>query len=306
MTVQAPEWLIREVRQARRDSDAGEERKTGNLLKGLGLSTVCLSARCPNRRECFSHQTATFLILGEICTRHCTFCAVEKGRVPAPPSIDEPNRLAQALGDLGIGHAVITSVTRDDLPDGGAAQFAATVRTIRERCPAVTVELLVPDFAGSAESLTTVLLAQPDILAHNLETVPRLYPKVRSGANYHRSLDLLFKAKERSPDVTTKSGFMVGLGEAADEVESVLRDLQAVGCDMVTIGQYLAPSSRHLPVSRYVTPEEFDRWQQRAGDLGFKSIAAGPLIRSSYNAASFFEGLQQKGTGGDYGLSPRS
>lgn len=294
MTVRAPVWLIKEVHKAKRSHNAEEGQKTRRLLESFGLSTVCISARCPNCNECFSRNTATFLILGETCTRNCAFCAVERGRLPDPPSIGEPYRLARAINELGINHAVITSVTRDDLPDGGAAHFAATVRSIRELCPSVTVELLVPDFGGAIESLAAVLLAQPDVLAHNLETVPRLYPKVRSGADYNRSLNLLAKTKEILPDIVTKSGLMLGLGEEADEVENVLRDLRAAGCKMVTIGQYLAPSFRHIPVSRYVTPEEFDLWRDKARDIGFKSIAAGPLIRSSYNAAVFFHGLQVK------------
>lgn len=288
MTVRAPEWLITAVRKAKRTPDTGEGRKTERLLDRFGLPTVCISARCPNRNKCFSRKTATFLILGEICTRNCAFCAVERGRLPDPPRFDEPLRLARAIGELGIGHAVITSVTRDDLPDGGAVQFAATVSTIRELCPSTTVELLVPDFGGSTESLALVLAAQPDVLAHNLETVPRLYPGVRFGAGYKRSLNLLEKTKIMLPKVITKSGLMLGLGEETDEVEGVLRDLRAAGCDMVTIGQYLSPSLRNIPVSRYVAPHEFDLWRDKALEIGFKSVAAGPLIRSSYNAAEFF------------------
>lgn len=292
MTVRVPEWLIKEVRKAKRGHNAEEGQKTGELLERLGLSTVCVSARCPNRNECFSRNTATFLILGEVCTRNCAFCAVESGRLPDPPSVDEPYRLARAISEMGISHAVITSVTRDDLPDGGAAHFAATVYAVRKLCPSVTLELLVPDFGGAVDSLAAVLAAQPDILAHNLETVPRLYPGVRFGADYSRSLELLAKSKEISPNVVTKSGLMLGLGEEAEEVEDVLRDLRAADCDMVTIGQYLAPSLRHIPVSRYITPDEFDLWNYKARSLGFKSVSAGPLIRSSYNAAGFFHGLQ--------------
>lgn len=292
MTIRTPAWLITEVRKAKRNNDAEKGQKTGKLLDSLGLSTVCISARCPNRNKCFSRNTATFLILGDVCTRNCAFCAVEKGRRPDPSRFDEPECLARAIGELGIKHAVITSVTRDDLPDGGAAHFAATVGRIRELCPSTAVELLVPDFKGSTESLVTVLLAQPDVLAHNLETVPRLYPGVRSGSDYNRSLNLLAKAKEISPDLVTKSGLMLGLGEKAGEVEDVLRDLRAVGCDMVTIGQYLTPSLAHVPVARYVTLDEFDMWREKARELGFKSIAAGPLIRSSYNAAVFFQELR--------------
>ena len=304
MTVRAPVWLIKEVRIAKRSHNAEKGQKTGRLLERLGLSTVCISARCPNCNECFSLNTATFLILGEICTRNCAFCAVKRGRLPDPPGVDEPYRLARAISEMGISHAVITSVTRDDLPDGGAAHFARTVRTIRGLCPSVTVELLVPDFGGAAESLATVLLAQPDVLAHNLETVSRLYPGVCSGADYNRSLRLLAETKRTSQNIVTKSGLMLGLGEKAEEIEDVLRDLRSAGCDMVTIGQYLAPSLRHIPVSRYVTLDEFDVWRDKAQSLGFKSVATGPLMRSSYNAAGFFHGVQSEGNKW-YNVQPR-
>jgi len=287
MSLSAPEWLIAEVRRAKQGRGTEMVAQTSDLLDRLHLPTVCDSARCPNRGECFSHHTATFLILGEVCTRGCAFCAVTKGK-PLPLEADEPWRLARAVAELGLRHVVITSVTRDDLPDGGAAHYARVVAALRQHCPGVRVELLVPDFAGSKEALATVLAAQPDILAHNLETVPRLYPQVRRGADYRRSLMVLQRAKELSPHITTKSGLMLGLGEGAAEVEQVLKDLRAVACDMLTLGQYLSPSLHHVPVARYVNPDEFASWQRQALDLGFKSVAAGPLVRSSYKAPVFF------------------
>jgi lipoic acid synthetase len=262
--------------------------QTSGLLERLGLPTVCDSARCPNRGECFSHLTATFLILGDVCTRGCAFCAVKRGRPGQKPEPDEPERLAEAVAELGLRHPVITSVTRDDLEDGGAKQFAAVVRALREICPGGRVELLIPDFGGSAEALAVVLEAGPDVLAHNVETVPRLYPQVRRGADYGRSLALLRQAKRMAPEVVTKSGLMLGLGEQAPEVEAVLRDLAGAGCDMLTLGQYLAPSLRHAPVARYVDRKEFAAWRDIALGFGFRSVAAGPLVRSSYKAPVFF------------------
>ena len=287
MSQPAPGWLIAEVRRAKRGTGAEMVAQTRDLLERLHLPTVCESARCPNRGECFSHHTATFLILGEVCTRGCAFCAVKKGK-PMPLEADEPRRLAQAVAELGLRHVVITSVTRDDLPDGGAAHYARVVEALREYCPGVRVELLVPDFAGSTEALATVLAAKPDILAHNLETVPRLYPEVRRGADYERSLKVLKQAKQLSPKIITKSGLMLGLGEESREIEEVLQDLLHVACDMLTLGQYLSPSLHHVPVARYVRPEEFVSWQRQALDLGFKSVAAGALVRSSYKAPVFF------------------
>jgi lipoic acid synthetase len=290
MSLPAPDWLIAEVRRAKRGKGAAMVAQTGNLLDRLHLPTVCDSARCPNRGECFSHGTATFLILGDVCTRGCAFCAVKKGR-PLPLEADEPQRLARAVSDLGLRHVVITSVTRDDLPDGGAAHYARVVETVRVHCPGVRVELLAPDFAGSAQALATVLASKPDILAHNLETVPRLYPKVRQGADYRRSLRLLQNIKEISPGMVTKSGLMLGLGEEAAEVEEVLQDLREVNCDMLTLGQYLSPSLHHVPVARYLKSHEFSSWRQRALSLGFRSVAAGALVRSSYKAPMFFKAL---------------
>jgi lipoic acid synthetase len=285
----APAWLIAEIRQAKRVYNNGRIEDTSALLTRLGLATVCDSARCPNRGECYSHHTATFLILGEVCTRGCAFCAVTHGRPYGLPDADEPQRLARAVSALGLAHVVVTSVTRDDLPDGGAGHYACVVDALRLRCPGVKVELLVPDFAGSQEDLATVLAASPEILAHNVETVPRLYREVRHGADYARSITILRQAKQWAPHIVTKSGLMLGLGETAEEVESVLCDLAAAGCDMLTLGQYLAPSLAHVPVRRYVALSEFQQWREQAVGLGFKSVAAGPLVRSSYKARRFFE-----------------
>lgn len=291
MSLPAPEWLVAEVRRAKQGRGTEMVAQTCELLDRLHLPTVCESARCPNRGECFSLHTATFLILGDVCTRGCAFCAVTKGK-PVPLESDEPQRLVRAVAELGLRHVVITSVTRDDLPDGGAAHYARVVAALREHCPGGRVELLVPDFAGSKEALAVVLAAQPDILAHNLETVPRLYPQVRRGADYRRSLLVLQRAKELAPHIITKSGLMLGLGEDAAEVEKVLKDLRTVQCDMLTLGQYLSPSLHHVPVARYVNPEEFVSWQRQALSLGFKSVAAGALVRSSYKAPVFFQEVQ--------------
>lgn len=283
-----PAWLMDEIRQARKGRGKERINRTMGLLEQLRLPTVCDSARCPNRGECFSHGTATFLILGEICTRGCTFCAVRHGSGQEPPDPDEPERLSSAVLGLGLDHVVITSVTRDDLPDGGSGHYASVVREVRLRCPDVKVEVLVPDFMGVEESLRVVLDAHPDIMAHNVETVPGLYRTIRKGADYARSLALLRRAKELVPSVTTKSGLMLGLGENEAEIEQVLRDLAATGCDMITIGQYLAPSLAHTQVSRYVPRDEFDSWREKALGLGFKSAASAPLVRSSYKAPLFF------------------
>ncbi|SPD76349.1 Lipoyl synthase [uncultured Desulfobacterium sp.] len=284
----APKWLMAEVRRAKKGQGHEAIEKTGRILAHLGLSTVCDEAGCPNRGECFSHGTATFLILGDVCTRRCAFCAVKHGP-PQHPDPDEPEHLALAVDQLGLTHVVITSVTRDDLPDGGSNHYAAVVLALRRRCPEVRIELLVPDFRGSNSALETVVAAHPDVLAHNVETVPGLYEKVRPGADYARSLALLKRAKKLSPGIITKSGFMLGLGEEREEIGLVLNDLLAAGCDMVTIGQYLAPSLAHLLVSRYVSPSEFNHWREKALYLGFRSVAAGPLVRSSYMAQSFFK-----------------
>jgi lipoic acid synthetase len=268
------------------------------LMRDLSLATVCESARCPNRGECFEAGTATFLILGEVCTRRCGFCAIAKG-LPGPPDPDEPSAVAEAVRRLGLTYAVVTSVTRDDLADGGASQFAATVAAIRDdggdrgpapgagRAPAAggtPVEVLIPDFAGAAGPLETVLAAGPAVLNHNLETVPRLYPRVRPGASYERSLGLLRRARQIAPGVSTKSGLMVGLGEMTDEIVAVMRDVAAAGVSMVTIGQYLQPGAQSLPVARYWHPEEFAALEQAGRSAGIARVTAGPLVRSSYRA----------------------
>ncbi|OPY16105.1 MAG: Lipoyl synthase [Syntrophus sp. PtaB.Bin075] len=288
MSERIPAWLREEIRQAKSGKKRDTIEETSNLLARLGLSTVCDSARCPNRRECFSHSTATFLILGEICTRDCSFCAVKHGRPEGPADAGEPERLASAVSQLGLSHVVITSVTRDDLPDGGAGHYALVIQELHRHCPDVTVEVLVPDFMGSEESLAKVLEAGPHILTHNVETVPRLYGEVRRGADYERSLTLLRWAGSFAPQVVVKSGFMLGLGETAAEIEAVLQDLVAAGCDMVTIGQYLSPSLAHFPVIRYVTRHEFAYWREAGLRLGLRSVASGPLVRSSYKAPFYF------------------
>jgi lipoyl synthase len=288
MSEPLPAWLREEVRDAKRGQGTERILETSGLLTRLGLPTVCDSARCPNRGECFSHHTATFLVLGDVCTRGCTFCAVKRGRPEGLPDADEPERLACAVSELGLNHVVVTSVTRDDLPDGGAHHYARVVQELRRCCAGVRVEILVPDFLGSEDALAIVLNASPDILAHNVETVPRLYREVRRGADYARSLTLLRRAKSCVPRIVVKSGLMLGLGETADEIEVVLCDLAGAGCDMVTIGQYLAPSLAHAPVQRYATREEFDHWREVGLGFGFRSVASGPLVRSSYKAPCFY------------------
>jgi lipoic acid synthetase len=255
-------------------------------LRGWNLGTVCQSAHCPNLGECFSRGTATFMILGTVCTRRCRFCAVDKGQ-PGPPDPGEPKRVAQATKALGLAYVVVTSVTRDDLPDGGADHFAKTIRCIREHCPETKVEVLVPDFEGAEASLRTVCDARPDVFNHNVETVPRLYEKVRPQADYRRSLDVLAKAVKSG--IPTKSGLMLGLGETSREIWETLNDLRRAGCAYLTLGQYLAPSDEHTPVQRYVPPEEFDRWGETARAMGFSEVASGPLVRSSYRAEELFE-----------------
>jgi lipoyl synthase len=288
MSETIPAWLREEIRDAKRGRGKKQIQQTSALLTRLGLSTVCDSARCPNRGECFSHHTATFLILGDVCTRGCAYCAVNRGHPKGLPDADEPERLACAVLELGLRHVVVTSVTRDDLPDGGANHYARVVEELRRRCPGVRVEILVPDFQGSEDALAIVLNACPDILAHNVETVPRFYREVRRGADYARSVTMLQRAKSWAPQIVVKSGLMLGLGEAADEIEAVLRDLARAGCDMVTIGQYLAPSLTHAPVRRYVPRDEFDHWREVGLSLGFRSVASGSLVRSSFKATCFY------------------
>ncbi|GIW45780.1 MAG: lipoyl synthase [Candidatus Binatia bacterium] len=256
---------------------------TRRIVKSLQLHTVCEEARCPNIGECWSHGTATFMLLGDVCTRNCGFCAVRHGR-PVPVDEAEPARVAEAVAALGLRHVVVTSVDRDDLPDGGASQFARTARAIKAVQPACTVEVLIPDFRGDADALQIVLDSPVDVLNHNVETVPRLYRRVRPGARYERSLALLARAKAARPELRTKTGLMLGLGEENDEVVSVWKDLVAAGCDILTLGQYLQPSSSHLPVVRYVPPEEFESLRVQALAMGFRYVEAGPLVRSSYHA----------------------
>ena len=253
------------------------------LARGLGLHTVCESAQCPNIGECWNHRTATFMLLGDICTRRCGFCAVPKGK-PQAIDYDEPVRVAEAVATLGIKHAVVTSVNRDDDNVGGARVFAETIRQIRVLAPGCRVEVLIPDFQGLEEPLRIVLDAKPDVLNHNTETVPRLYRAVRSGARYQRTLDLLDNAKKIDSGMVTKSGVMVGLGESADELIEVFRDLAVRGVDILTVGQYLRPSRDHLPIARFYTPGEFQMLKEQALALGFRHVESGPLVRSSYHA----------------------
>ncbi|MFZ5515951.1 MAG: lipoyl synthase [Candidatus Zhuqueibacterota bacterium] len=262
---------------------AGENfNEVRKLVKDHNLHTVCQSAHCPNIGECWGHRTSTFMILGDICTRNCRYCAVIHGS-PSPLDSDEPRRVADAVKILSLRYAVITSVTRDDVPDGGASIFADTIREIRGQMPGCRIEVLIPDFAGSNDSLNTVLEAGPDVLNHNLETVPRLYPNVRPQANYHRSLKVLEQAKQAG--FITKSGLMLGLGETNADVIDVMRDLRAVDGDILTLGQYLQPSAEHAPIDRYVTPADFDMLRQEGEAMGFQHVESGPLVRSSYHAA---------------------
>lgn len=251
------------------------------LLRDSRLDTVCGSAACPNRTECWGSGTATFLLLGPSCTRRCGFCNVPKG-IPAPVDPGEPERVATAAGRMGLSYIVLTSVTRDDLPDGGANHFHRTVSAVKKAVSGCRIEVLIPDFAGSYEALGTVLSALPDVLNHNIETVPALYDRVRPQADYRRSLELISRAKERG--FSTKSGIMLGLGEKREEVRTALLDLRKAGCDILTVGQYLRPNRTLLPVKRYINPDEFNMIAQEALEMGFHSVAAGPLVRSSYHA----------------------
>lgn len=257
------------------------------MIKNGSLHTVCQEAKCPNQWECFSHKTATFLILGDRCSRSCRFCAVAHGPQGGPDP-QEPGRVAAAAAALELKYVVVTSVTRDDLADGGASVFAETITALRERIKAVKIEVLIPDFAGSQAALATVLAAGPDVLNHNLETVPRLYTVVRPEAVYSRSLRLLKDTARMAPSIPTKSGLMLGLGETDDEVERTLSDLLTVDCKMLTLGQYLQPTRAHLPVEKYVEPERFDRWRQIALGAGFEQVASGPFVRSSYHAHTLY------------------
>jgi len=279
---------MKELSLAPSDKKGGEEEvnKTRNLLRRLDLHTVCEGARCPNLWECFAESIATFMILGNICTRNCKFCSVAKGP-PLPVDEKEPERLAQAVKKLGLRHVVITSVTRDDLPDGGASQFFFTVMEVRSINPEVVIEVLIPDFGGSREAIEQVLEARPDIIAHNLETVSSLYRKVRPRASYERSLGLLKLVKILQPDIYTKTGLMLGLGEEEQEILGVMEDLRRIDCDILTMGQYLQPSNSHLEVRRFIPPGKFEEYKRVAEKMRFLFVASGPFVRSSYRASEF-------------------
>jgi lipoyl synthase len=273
-----PDWL-------RAPAPVGDNyRDLKSLVERLRLHTVCESAACPNVGECWNHRTATFMILGNVCTRRCGFCAVGKG-APLAVDYDEPRRVAEAVDALGLRYAVITSVNRDDRKDGGAELFALTIAAIRERTPECKVEILIPDFQGSHAAMDVVLAARPDVLNHNIETVPRLYRQVRLGARFERSLDILLYAKRSAPGIPTKSGMMLGLGETEPEVLDAMRGLRAHEVDILTLGQYLRPSPKHLPILRYLPREEFDRLRRAGLEMGFRHVEAGPLVRSSYHAS---------------------
>ena len=279
-----PKWLNRRL------PNPGETARVRNILRRHGLNTVCNGARCPNRAECFARGTATFMILGDVCTRACRFCAVKTG-TPDPVRGDEPAALAEAAESMGLRHVVITSVTRDDLPDGGAGQFAACIRAVRKRLPDTAVEVLTPDFLGRLDLVDLVLEVRPDVFNHNVETVARLAPAVRPQADYRRSLRVLSRAAEREAGPSralVKSGLMVGLGETDVEITGALRDLRHAGCELLTLGQYLAPSGEHVPVDRFVPPERFDAYREEALAMGFRAVAAGPMVRSSYRAEDVF------------------
>lgn len=270
-----PKWL-------KRPMPSREMVFTSNVIEDLNLETVCESAKCPNRTECWAHKTATFMILGNVCTRPCGFCSIPKGKTGAVLP-DEPERIAEAASRLGVKYAVITCVTRDDLPDGGAEHFYQCVQAVRDRTGA-QIEVLTSDFRGNRNAISRMIESRPDVFNHNVESVPRLYHRVRRNAVYQRSLDLLKQVKDEAPDIPTKSGMMLGLGETMEEVLEVCADLRAVGCNLLTLGQYLQPSADQLPVERYVTPEEFDELGEQCRNLGFSMVASGPLVRSSYHA----------------------
>ena len=275
-----PDWL-----KVRLPSGDNYFRLKG-ILHGLSLNTVCEEARCPNVAECWGQGTATFMILGDVCTRACGFCAVKTG-LPQYLDREEPARVAEAVSAMGLAHAVVTSVNRDELRDGGASIFASTIEAIHSRCPETTIEVLIPDFKGSRESLETVLTAGPDILNHNVETVPRLYKRVRPGANFAQSVELLRRVKKIAPGTVSKTGMMLGLGESMDEVEAVMRELASdAAVDVLTLGQYLQPTPDHLPVVRFVHPDEFRELARCGMEMGFRHVEAGPLVRSSYHAAN--------------------
>jgi lipoic acid synthetase len=283
-TTPKPRWLKKRL------PIGPEYERVKELIDKDRLHTVCQEARCPNIWECFSQQTATFLIMGSRCTRDCRFCSVEQG--PAgPPDPAEPERVAAAARQMGLRYVVITSVTRDDLEDGGAAFFAETIAAIHRHIPSARVEVLIPDLQGNLQALKTVLSARPDVLNHNIETVPRLYATVRPQARYRRSLQLLSRVKTYAPAMPIKSGLMLGLGESSEEIRATLQDLVAAGCRILTLGQYLQPSKAHLPVKRYVSPAEFENWKDTALEMGFYEVASGPFVRSSYHAKELYQAV---------------
>ncbi|MCD4712130.1 MAG: lipoyl synthase [Clostridiales bacterium] len=279
-----PEWLKVKIDRP------GNLTHVNTLIRSLNLNTVCEGANCPNRMECFSKKTATFMILGSICSRHCRFCNIESGNL-LPPDLDEPYRVAQAVKSLGLKHAVITSVTRDDLSDGGAMIFAMTIEAIKKESPDTVIEVLIPDFRGDFEALKVVMDAKPNIINHNIETVSALYEAVRPEANYAQSLELLKRVKTYDSSIFSKSGFMLGLGESEDGVYELIRDLKASNVDILTIGQYLAPSDLHAPMVEYIHPDQFKAYGEYAKSIGISAVASSPLVRSSYNAMETFEGI---------------
>lgn len=279
-----PEWVKRSV------LNTEENRQVRSILKEQNLNTICESGRCPNKGECWARKTATFLLMGPLCTRTCKFCSVNKG-LPGALDPEEPARVAEASRQMGLRHVVLTSVNRDDLPDQGAGHFKATILMLKEAIEGVNVEVLTPDFQGREDCIEIVLSANPVVFNHNIETVPRLYRKVRPGSKYDRSLKVLHAAKKLRPDIPTKSGLMLGLGETREEILAVLQDLRDIDCDFLTLGQYLRPTRDQLPVHRYVTPEEFDELAQIAWSMNFKMVHSGPLVRSSYHAEELAEQL---------------
>jgi lipoic acid synthetase len=283
--VQKPDWLKRRL-----PTGSAYENVRGMISKD-NLHTVCQEAKCPNMWECFAQQTATFLILGSQCTRSCRFCSIQTGPVE-PPDPDEPVRVAEVAHRMGLRYVVATSVTRDDLADGGAGHFARTIEEIRKKIPDACVEVLIPDFLGNSSSLQIVLKAHPDVLNHNIETVPRLYSLVRPEADYQRSLELLQRVKDYDASIPTKSGLMLGFGEKPEEIKQTLEDLLRNNCRILTLGQYLQPTKQHLPVKRYVPPEEFERWREEALEMGFSEVASGPFVRSSYYAKELFQAVR--------------
>jgi lipoic acid synthetase len=281
VSIQKPDWLKRRL------PTGPAFGKVKGMIGRDGLHTVCQEAKCPNIWECYSNKTATFLIMGSRCTRNCRFCSVPEGDLE-PPDPKEPARVARVSREMGLKYVVITSVTRDDLADGGAGIFAETIKEIRHQIPDAWVEVLIPDFQGSKKALLTVLRARPDVLNHNIETVVRLYPRVRPQADYRRSLQLIQRAHKYNPELPTKSGLMLGLGEVAEEIEKTLTDMHQAGCRMLTLGQYLQPSKKHLAVERFIPPEEFQTWREKALEMGFAEVASGPFVRSSYHAQELF------------------